>query len=78
MNEVKNTTGLAVVKKERENSKQLVNRFMRHLRRSGILRQAKGSIYAKRSLSPASKKKSALRKEERRKEYRRLEKLGKI
>jgi hypothetical protein len=75
---VKNKTGLLIDKKDRENPKQLVGRFFRHLRQSGIMRQAKGSIYRKRPLSRASKIKQALRRNELRLAHEKEEKMGKI
>jgi 23S rRNA G2069 N7-methylase RlmK/C1962 C5-methylase RlmI len=77
-NKLKNMAGLKIEKKDKENSKQLVNRFMRQLRQSGILYQAKESRYRKRPLSWKSKIRTALRKEELRKQYEKLEKWGKI
>ncbi|MDD5221524.1 MAG: hypothetical protein WC309_01450 [Candidatus Paceibacterota bacterium] len=74
----KNKTGLSIERKDRENSKQLVGRFFRHLRQSGIMRQAKGSIYRKRPLSRASKIKAALRRNELRRIHEKEEKMGKI
>ncbi len=69
--------GLLIEKSDRENPKQLVGRFLRHLRQSGIMRQAKGSIYRKRPLSHASKLKAALRKQTLKVQHDKLEKLGK-
>jgi len=70
-------SNLKVEKRERENSRQLVGRFIRGLRRSGIIYRVKKSQFSKRPLSDKLKKKSALRKEELKKKYERLEKLGK-
>ncbi len=70
-------SGLKVEKRERENSRQLVGRFIRSLRKSGLVYRAKKNRYMQRPLSNQLKKKAALRKEELKKKYERLEKLGK-
>jgi len=69
---------LKVEKQERENSRQLVSRFIRGLRKSGLVYRAKQSRYSKKPLSDKLKKKAALRKEQVKKKYERLEKLGKL
>ncbi|MEA3452947.1 MAG: hypothetical protein U9Q96_01245 [Patescibacteria group bacterium] len=69
-------SGLKVEKRERENSRQLVGRFIRSLRKSGLVYRAKKYRYAEKSLSGQLKKKAALRREELKKKYERLEKLG--
>ena len=70
-------SGLKVEKKERENSRQLVGRFIRSLRKSGLVYRAKKNRYAQKPLSNQLKKKAALRKEDLKEKYERLEKLGK-
>ncbi len=70
-------SGLKLEKKERENSRQLVGRFIRSLRKSGLVYRAKKSRYIQRPLSKKLKKRVALRKEELKEKYKRLEKLGK-
>ncbi len=70
--------GLLVEKKERENSRQLVGRFVRAIRKSGLVYGAKKSKFWGRPLSHASKKRAALRKAEIKRKRQRLEKLGKI
>jgi len=69
-------SGLKVEKKERENSRQLVGRFIRSLRKSGLVYRAKKNRYKQKPLSDQLKKKVALRREELKKKYERLEKLG--
>lgn len=69
-------SGLKVEKQERENPRQLVGRFIRGLRKSGIIFRAKEAQYRKRALSRKLKKKAALRKEAIKKKYQELEKLG--
>lgn len=68
---------LKVEKRERENSRQVVSRFIRGLRKSGLVYRAKKSRYVQRPLSGKLKKKAALRKEELKEKYKRLEKWGK-
>jgi len=69
-------SGLKVEKQERENPRQLVGRFIRSLRKSGVVFRAKEARYRKRPLSGKLKKKAALRKEAIKKRYQELEKLG--
>jgi len=69
-------SGLKVEKKERENSRQLVGRFIRSLRKSGLVYRAKKKRYKEKPLSNQLKKKIALRREDLKKKYERLEKLG--
>ncbi|MBU3934814.1 hypothetical protein KKC00_02535 [Patescibacteria group bacterium] len=68
---------LEVRKKERETSQNLAHRFTRAIRQSGILREARKRQFYKRSKSGLVKKRSALRKEESKKEYERVKKLSK-
>lgn len=68
---------LEVKKQERETSQSLVRRFSRRVKNSGILRRARKSRFREREKSVTLKKRSALRREELKKEYQRLEKLGK-
>ncbi|MCD5396254.1 MAG: hypothetical protein LR000_01085 [Candidatus Pacebacteria bacterium] len=74
----KTKSGMAIKKKNGEDSRQVVNRFLRHLKQSGILSQARESMYRKRPLSRKLKIRSALRREELKKHYQKLEKLGKL
>ncbi len=66
-----------VEKKREENSKQLVSRFMKRFKKSGVLIQAKKSLRRKRPLSRKLRIKAALRREELALSYKKLEKLGK-
>ncbi|MBZ9572306.1 30S ribosomal protein S21 [Patescibacteria group bacterium] len=65
-------------KKKRETSISLIRRFSRRVKKSGILRQARKVRFKKREKSEQAKKRAALRKEELKKEYKRLKKLGKL
>ena len=68
---------IKIEKQSRENSQSLTRRFSRRIKQSGILRRAKKVRFRQRPKSKQLKKKGALRKEELRKEYEELKKLGK-
>ena len=69
--------GVEVKKQERENSQNLIRRFTRSIQQSGILLQARKIRFKKRKKSEQMKKRAALRREQKRKEYEKLKKLGK-
>lgn len=68
---------LEVKKKERESSQNLVRRFTKRIQQSGLLVRARKTRFKKREKSKDMRKRAALRREELKKEYERLEKLGK-
>ena len=68
---------LEIKKQDRETSQSLVRRFSRRMKQSGILLSARKSRFFEKEKSKQMKKRSALRKEELRKEYEKMEKLGK-
>jgi ribosomal protein S21 len=68
---------IQIKKNTRETSQNLVRRFSRRIQQSGVLRRARNIRFTKRSKSDQLKKKTALRKQELKKEYQILEKLGK-
>ena len=68
---------IEVKKQERESSQNLIRRFTKSIKRSGILLRARKTRFKKREKSEQMKKRAALRREEKRKEYEKLEKLGK-
>ncbi len=68
---------LEIKKETRETSQNLIRRFSRRIKKSGILIRAKKNRFKKRDKSKQMKKRSALRREELRKEYEKLEKMGK-
>ncbi len=68
---------LEVQKKERESSRSVVRRFMRAMRRSGILGSVRNAQYYQRPLSRVRKKEKALRGLKIQKERERMRKLGK-
>lgn len=59
---------LQVTKKDRETSQNLVHRFTKVVRQSGILLEVRSKQFRKRAKSALSKKKSALRRVERKAE----------
>ena len=69
---------LKAYRKERENSQNLIRRFSRMVRQSGLLLEIRRRKSHKRPKSPQAKKRTALRKEKLKKEYKKLEKLGKL
>ncbi len=68
---------LEIKKDERETSQNLVRRFSRRMKQSGILLRARKARFKKRAKSRQMRKKSALRKEQLKKEYEEMEKMGK-
>ena len=68
---------LEIKKEGRETSQSLVRRFSKRIKQSGILVQARNSRFRERSKSPQLKKRSALRREQLKREYQRKEKMGK-
>ncbi|KPJ73411.1 hypothetical protein AMJ48_01495 [Parcubacteria bacterium DG_74_1] len=70
--------GVEVKKQERESSQSLIRRFTRSIQQSGILLRARKTQFKGREKSKQMKKRAALRREEKKKEYEKLRKLGKI
>ena len=70
--------GIEARKQNRETSQSLIRRFSRKIQQSGILLRARRARFRKRLKSRQMKKKAALRREEIKKEYERLKKLGKV
>ena len=68
---------LKIQKKERETSQNLIRRFKKVIHQSGILLEKRKRTFHKRQKSKNLKRKSALRRKKIKKEYKRLEKLGK-
>ncbi len=69
---------LEIKKQEKESSQNLVRRFSKRVKLSGILLRARKNRFYERTKSQQMRKRSALRREELKKEYEKLEKLGKI
>jgi hypothetical protein len=68
---------LQVTKKERETSQNLVHRFTKTVRQSGVLLQVRKGRFHKRAKSALVKKRGALRRVKRRIEKIKEEKLAK-
>lgn len=68
---------LEIKKEGRETSQNLVRRFSKRMKQSGILLRARRSRFWEKEKSPQMKKRSALRRKELKEEYEKLEKLGK-
>jgi len=69
---------LEVKKQLRETSQALIRRFQKSVQKSGILVRARKIRFRGRKKSENLKREAALRREEMKKEYERLRKLGKI
>ncbi len=69
---------LEIKKNERETSQSLVRRFSRRVKQSGILVEARKKRFLEKKKSEQMKKRAALRREQLRKEYEKLEKLGQL
>ena len=69
---------LEVKKQLRETSQALIRRFQKSVQKSGILVRARKIRFKERKKSENLKREAALRREEMKKEYERLRKLGKI
>ena len=68
---------LSVTKKEKETSQNLVHRFTKTVRQSGVLLEARAYRFHKRSKSRLAKKRSALRREKLKAEKIKADKLAK-
>lgn len=68
---------LKVEKQSRETSQSLIYRFTKKIRKSGILLEVRKRMFKQREKSKQLKKRSALRREQKKKEYKELKKLGK-
>lgn len=66
-----------VTKKDKETSQNLVHRFTKTVRQSGLLLQIRSKQFQKRAKSALSKKKSALRRVELKKQKKIEEKMSK-
>lgn len=69
---------LEVKKQERETSQDVIRRFTKRIQQSGLLLRARKIRFRARRKSRQMKKRAALRREEIKKEYAKLKKLGKI
>lgn len=69
---------LEVKKQPRETTQSLIHRFTKNIQKSGILFRIRKIQFKEREKSESMKRKAALRKEELKKKYEILKKLGKI
>ncbi|MBI2450126.1 MAG: hypothetical protein HYV47_01160 [Candidatus Nealsonbacteria bacterium] len=69
---------IEVKKQSTESSQALVRRFAKGVQQSGVLFGARKRQFLHRPKSRLARKKAALRREETRKEYEKLKKLGKL
>ena len=67
---------LEIKRKPRETTQSLIRRFSQQFRRSGTLIQARKVRFKGKTKSRGAVKKAALRKEELKKHYQKLAKLG--
>ena len=66
-----------IKRQERDSNQGLIRRFSKRLKSSGVLIKARQSRFRGRAKSAQMKKRAALRKIEKKKEYAKLAKLGK-
>jgi ribosomal protein S21 len=69
---------LEIKKQERESPQSLLYRFNKSVQQSGILMRARKIRFREREKSRDMRKRAALRREELKKEYEKIKKLGKI
>ncbi|MDP3982149.1 MAG: hypothetical protein Q8P70_01205 [bacterium] len=69
---------IQVERDERESNQSVIRRFTRAVRASGVVQEAKKKRFRLRPKSNQMQKRSALRKLEKRAEYEKQDKLGKI
>ncbi len=67
-----------VEKQERENSQNLIRRFTKRIKQSGLLMRVRKNRFMTKEKSPQLAKRAALRKEELKEEYKELAKMGKL
>ena len=71
-------TNVEISKSGNENALTMIKRFSRRMLTTGIIRKVKNDRYFDRAMSKFKVKARALKSLERRKEYDRLKKLGKL
>ena len=69
---------LEIKKQNRETTQSLIRRFTKSIQESRILVRARKIRFKEKPKSEQMRKRAALRREELKKEYQKLEKLGKI
>jgi ribosomal protein S21 len=68
---------MKIQKQQRETSQSLVYRFTKAVQKSGILIEARKRKFVKREKSENLKQRAALVREDKKKEFQKLKKLGK-
>lgn len=69
---------LKIQRQTKETSQKLAYRFIRKIRESGILLEARKRQFWERPKNERAKRESALRREELKKKYEQLKRMGKI
>jgi len=69
---------MEVKKRPKENISTMLRRFSQRVRESGVLINAKKSMFQQSKKSRGERRKMALEREKRRKERRRLKKFGRL
>lgn len=75
---INNIMPIKIQKKGKESPHSLIYRFTKAIQESRILVRARKTRFKNRNISEQAKKRAALRKEELKKEYEKLQKLGKV
>lgn len=70
------TSNIQVKRQQGETSGSLLRRFTQHLRKSGTLTKVRENRFFVKSANRSSRRKSALVRERRRKEYEKMKKMG--
>lgn len=69
---------MEVKKKPRENISTMLRRFTKKVRKSGILVDAKKSMFQDKKLSKGERRRMALERQRKKREKERLKKLGRL
>lgn len=70
--------GFEIRKQKQETNQSLIRRFTKRIKESGILSKTRETLFYVRKKSEEAKKRSTLRRLEKKAEYEKLVKLGKI
>lgn len=69
---------IEVKRREKESNQSLIRRFVKKIQQSQILLEARENLFRQRPKSRQAKKQAALRREELKKKYEKLRKLGQL
>ncbi len=69
---------LKVEKQPKETSQSLIHRFSQKIKRSGILLEARKKMFYKKGKSKQLKRRSALRRIQKKEEFKKLKKMGRL